>query len=68
MSDEYSEFEYVEPMDIRKFCRALEEAWKIHPETQFGELLESVFNGYSLHELRPEELMEMLNDFILQNK
>ena len=63
MSDDYRE-----PVDIRKFCRGLEEAWKLTPDLTLSEILESIFDGYNLEELTTSEMDEMLNDYILQNQ
>lgn len=60
--------DYREPVDIRKFCRALEQAWNLVPEAQLGELLETVFNGYSLDELSNEDMVDMLHEYIHQNE
>ena len=70
MDDEYTEIDndYKEPVDIRNFCRSLEQAWKLIPDAQFNEVLETIFDGYPLDELSGEELQELINDYLLQNQ
>lgn len=59
---------YRDPVDIRKFCRGLEEAWKLTPDFQFTEIIEAVFDGYNPDQLTGEEMCDMINEYILQNE
>ena len=65
--EEYEENENNIPMDIGAFCQGLKEAWRSVPDQAFGFALDTIFNGYDLKQLSPEELQEMLDDFVLQN-
>ncbi len=67
MEDELKD-EYEEPMDVRKFCRGLEEAWKLTPELRFLDVLDLIFRGYNLDELTSDELNEFLSEYIHQNQ
>ena len=64
------EFEFEEetnnmPMDIDAVCGAFKQAWKTVPDQALGFALDHVFNGYDLKELSPEEIVEMLDEFVL---
>ena len=70
---EEDEFEFEEesnnvPMDIVATCKAIEEAWKTIPDQALGYALEQMFNGYDLKQCPPEEIVELLNDFIVTNR
>lgn len=61
------EDEYHEPIDVEKFCDGLKMAWKNDPEMPFHVILEQIFIGYDLSQLAPDELQQLLDDFLLQN-
>lgn len=58
--------EYRGDVDIRAFCQALQHAWLCVPDKQFDEFIDIVFGG-GMDELTAEEMLTVLNEFILQN-
>jgi hypothetical protein len=60
--------EYYEPTDVKAFCRTLRDAWELTPELRFHEVLLLVFNGYSLDQLSPNEMMALMDEYLLQNQ
>ena len=66
-NDGYRDDDYQSPVDVRSFCSKLREAWLSVPDESFSNVLELIFNGYNLHEISSEEMVEMLDEFIMQN-
>lgn len=61
-------YDSSEAIDIRKFCRSLEEAWKLTPRMPLFQLLGVIFDGYDPTELTSDEMNDMINEYILQNE
>lgn len=61
------DFEYQAAADIDATVEALREAWKIVPDLQLYELLDTVTSAPFV-ELSGDELLEELNGFIHQNQ
>lgn len=59
--------EEVDYIDIEATVEAIREAWKCVPEVSLSELLDMV-TAMPFCELKNEELIAELNEFILQNR
>lgn len=69
MDDEY-DFEaedYREPFNISRTCILLKQAWQIVPKLSFGEFLNEALPT-DLNDIEPQEMEEMLKEFIHQNE
>ena len=62
MDDEYN------GGDSESVTAQIKEAWGCVPSLSFGEFLNVALDGYDPRSLKPDEIEELLNDFILQNQ
>lgn len=59
--------EYFDQFDISKICSLLEEAWSTIPDATFYDMLKEAVPA-DLESLQGEEMEELLEEFIHQNK
>lgn len=64
--DEFEEdyIECSEPFDIDKTMAQLTEAWKCVPDMSLTDFLDEII----IRDMSPDEVCEVLDDFILQNQ